>query len=155
VEHAQSNTAERLVMHLRRLIRQEEGQGMVEFAMVLPILMAVMLGIVQFGIIFNNYETLTDASRVAARRAATSRFIGDKGASARQAAKDAASNLNLTDAEIEISSCAPGTYPCTTQDWTTTGNEVTVKLTYPYDIKILDWTVKTGNLTVIQKESLE
>ena len=35
------------------------------------------------------------------------------------------------------------------------GKEVTVKLTYPYSIKILDWSVKTGNLTVIQKESLE
>jgi Flp pilus assembly protein TadG len=142
-------------MNILRRIRQEDGQGMVEFAMVLPILMAVMLGIVQFGIIFNNYETLTDASRVAGRRAATSRFIGDNGASARQAAKSAASNLNLTDAQIDISSCAPGTYPCTTQDWTTTGNEVTVKLTYPYSIKILDWSVKSGNLTVIQKERLE
>jgi Flp pilus assembly protein TadG len=142
-------------MQILRRIRQEDGQGMVEFAMVLPILMAVMLGIVQFGIIFNNYETLTDASRVAARRAATTRFIGDNGASARQAAKDAASNLKLTDAQIEVSSCAPGTYPCTTSDWTATGNEVTVKLTYPYSIKILDWSVKSGNLTVIQKERLE
>jgi Flp pilus assembly protein TadG len=142
-------------MRILRRIRQEDGQGMVEFAMVLPILMAVMLGIVQFGIIFNNYETLTDASRVAARRAATARFLGDNGASARQAAKNAASNLNLTDAQIDISSCAPGTYPCTTQDWTTTGNEVTVKLTFPYSIKILDWSVKSGNLTVIQKERLE
>jgi Flp pilus assembly protein TadG len=142
-------------MRVAKLLRQEDGQGMVEFAMVLPILMAVMLGIVQFGIIFNNYETLTDASRVAARRAATSRFIGDNGASAVTAAKNAASNLNLTDAQIGISSCAPGTYPCTTQDWATPGNEVTVKLTYPYSIKILDWSVKSGNLTVIQKERLE
>jgi Flp pilus assembly protein TadG len=142
-------------MRVAKLLRQEDGQGMVEFAMVLPILMAVMLGIVQFGIIFNNYETLTDASRVAARRAATSRFIGDNGASAVTAAKNAASNLNLTPAQIDISSCAPGTYPCTTQDWATPGNEVTVKLTYPYSIKILDWSVKSGNLTVIQKERLE
>jgi Flp pilus assembly protein TadG len=144
-----------MTMRILKRIRQEEGQGMVEFAMVLPILMAVMLGIVQFGIIFNNYETLTDASRVAARRAATSRFVGDNGASAVTAAKNAASNLNLTNAQIEISSCAPGTYPCTTQDWTTPGNEVTVKLTFPYSIKILDWAVKSGNLTVIQKERLE
>jgi Flp pilus assembly protein TadG len=142
-------------MRVLKLIRREDGQAMVEFAMVLPILMAVLLGIVQFGIIFNNYETLTDASRVAARRAATSRFLGDNGASARTAAKNAASNLNLTDAQVDVESCAPGTYPCTTQDWTTPGNEVTVKLTYPYSIKILDWAVKSGNLTVIQKERLE
>ena len=142
-------------MRVAKLLQQEEGQGMVEFAMVLPILMAVLLGIVQFGIIFNNYETLTDASRVAARRAATSRISGDTGASARTAAKSAASNLNLTDAQIDISSCLAGTYPCTTQDWSTPGDEVTVKLTYPYSIKILDWSVKSGNLTVVAKERLE
>ena len=142
-------------MRIRKRIRQENGQGMVEFAMVLPILMAVMLGIVQFGIIFNNYETLTDASRVAARRAATSRFIGDNGASAVTAAKSAAGNLDQSKLGIDISSCVPGTYPCATQDWTTPGNEVTVKLTFPYSIKILDWTVKSGNLTTVQKERLE
>jgi len=142
---------------LRRIqLQREDGQGVVEFAVVLPLLMAILLGIVQFGIIFNNYETLTDASRVAARRAATSRFLGDSGASARTAAKNAASNLNLTDPEIDIQSCAPpATYPCATQNWTTPGDEVTVKLTYPYDIKILDWTVKSGNLTAVTKERLE
>lgn len=129
---------------------------MVEFAMVLPILLAVMLGIVQFGIIFNNYETMTDASRVAARRAATSRFVGDNGASAVTAAKNAAGNLDQTKLNIDIESCVPGNYPCpTTQDWTTPGNEVTAKLTYPYSIKILDWTVKAGNLTTVTKERLE
>jgi Flp pilus assembly protein TadG len=142
---------------VRRLrLQREDGQAIVEFAMVLPLLVALLLGIVQFGIIFNNYETLTDASRVAARRAATSRFLGDNGASARTAAKNAASNLNLTDAQIDVQSCLPpATYPCTPQDWTHTGDEVTVKLIYPYDIKILDWTVKSGNLTVIAKEALE
>jgi len=142
---------------MRRIqLRADDGQAMVEFAMILPLLVALLLGIVQFGIIFNNYETLTDASRVAARRAATSRFIGDNGASARTAAKNAASNLNLTDSQIDIQSCLPpATYPCSPQDWTTTGDEVTVKLTYPYNIKILDWTVSSGNLTVIAKEALE
>jgi Flp pilus assembly protein TadG len=142
-------------MRLLSFLKREEGQGMVEFAMVLPILMAVLLGIVQFGIIFNNYETMTDASRVGARRAATSRFVGDNGASAVTAAKNAAGNLDQTKLGVDVKSCAPGTYPCTTQDWTTPGNEVTVKLTYPYNIKILDWTVKAGTLTTTTKERLE
>jgi Flp pilus assembly protein TadG len=147
-------------MNIVKRLRHEEGQGMVEFAMVLPILMAVMLGIVQFGIIFNNYETLTDASRVAARKAATARWGGGGAAAARQAAKDSTGNLNQAKLGIDIQACPPGTYPCPNgatdpTNWTTTGYEVTVKLTYPYEIKILDWAVKTGTLTVIQKESLE
>jgi Flp pilus assembly protein TadG len=134
-------------------LRRDEGQAFVEFALVLPIIVALLLGIVQFGIIFNNYETMTDAARVGARKAAVSRFVGDNGASATTAARSAASNQsNLT---VDVSSCAPGTYPCGTQDWTTPGNEVTVKLTYPYDLKILDWVVTSGTITSVTKERLE
>src|SRR5206468_4963044 len=108
VEHAQQHTAGRLTMHILKRLRHEEGQGMVEFAMVLPILMAVMLGIVQFGIIFNNYETRTDSSRVAARRAATARWGGGGAAAARQAAKDSSGNLDQSQLGIDIQACPPG-----------------------------------------------
>ena len=49
---------------------------------------------------------------------------------------------------------APGS-TCTVDDWSTTGNEVTVTATYPYELKILDWVVKTGSLTSTTKERLE
>ena len=55
---------------------------MTEFALVLPVLVALLLAIIQFGIVFNNYLTITDATRAGARKAAVSRFIGDNGASA-------------------------------------------------------------------------
>jgi Flp pilus assembly protein TadG len=145
-----------MTMGRRIRLRAEDGQGMVEFAMVLPILMLLLLGIVQFGVVFSNYETLTDAGRVAARKAAIARIYGDNGASARQAAKDAAADLDLTDAEIDIQSCPAGTaYPCTTQDWSHPGSEVTVKLTYPYSLSILDFKVAGGTLTTVTKERLE
>ncbi len=64
-------------------LRNEGGQAIVEFALVLPILMAILLGIIQFGIIFNNYITLTDATRAGARKAAVSRFLNDNGAAAK------------------------------------------------------------------------
>ena len=35
--------------------RSEEGQAMVEFALVFPILLLLVMGIIQFGILFNNY----------------------------------------------------------------------------------------------------
>ena len=54
-------------------IRDERGQAMTEFAIVLPILIVLLFGIVQFGILFNNYVTLTDAVRAGARAAAVSR----------------------------------------------------------------------------------
>ncbi|MEK6720548.1 MAG: TadE/TadG family type IV pilus assembly protein [Chloroflexota bacterium] len=47
--------------------RRERGQGLVEFALVLTPMMLILLGIIQFGFIFNAYVTLTNASREAAR----------------------------------------------------------------------------------------
>ena len=40
----------------------ERGQTMVEFALVVPILCVVLFGILQFGALYNDYVTLTDAS---------------------------------------------------------------------------------------------
>src|SRR5437899_958555 len=48
-------------------IRDENGQTMAEFAMVLPILVLLLFGVIQFGILFNNYVTLTDAVRAGAQ----------------------------------------------------------------------------------------
>jgi Flp pilus assembly protein TadG len=41
----------------------DNGQTMVEFALVLPILLVLLFGIIQFGITFKDYVTLTDAVR--------------------------------------------------------------------------------------------
>lgn len=43
------------------------GQSLVEFALVLTPLMLVLLGIIQFGFIFNSYVTMTNAVREGAR----------------------------------------------------------------------------------------
>ncbi|HEY8644492.1 MAG TPA: TadE family protein, partial [Gaiellaceae bacterium] len=61
------------------LLRNEDGQAAAEMALVLPVLAAILLAIAQFGIAFNNYITLTDATRAGARKAAVSRFVGDQG----------------------------------------------------------------------------
>ena len=45
----------------------EAGQSLVEFSLVLMPLMLVLLGIVQFGFVFNAYVTLTNAAREGAR----------------------------------------------------------------------------------------
>ena len=60
-------------MNLKRRIENERGQTMTEFAFVLPILLVLLFGIIQFGIIFNNYVALTDAARAASRKGAVSR----------------------------------------------------------------------------------
>jgi Flp pilus assembly protein TadG len=128
-----------------RPLRREDGQAAAEMALVLPILTALVLAIVQFGIAFNNYLTITDAARIGARKAAVARFSGDDGAAAVQAAKDAAAGLNIASLGVTVSS----------SNWNVPGSDVTATVTYPYSINILGWTVTSGNLSSTTKESLE
>lgn len=52
---------------LKKLIKSEKGQSMVEFALVLPILLMLLLGIAEFGWLFNAKITITSAAREGAR----------------------------------------------------------------------------------------
>ena len=126
-------------------IRRDDGQAIVEMALILPILISIVLGIAQFGIAYNNYITLTDATRAGARKAAVSRFVGDAGAGAVATVKASASNLSSSKLTVSV----------TSTNWTVPGSDVTVTATYPYSINILGVVVKAGNLTSTQKERLE
>lgn len=49
--------------------RRESGQSLVELAIVLPILLALVVGIFEFGRAWNVYQVLTNAAREGARQA--------------------------------------------------------------------------------------
>lgn len=51
-----------------KCLRNENGQALVEFAIILPILLILIMGIVQFGLVLNAYITIENASREGARR---------------------------------------------------------------------------------------
>jgi Flp pilus assembly protein TadG len=53
-----------------RLKRKEDGQSVVEFALVLPILLMVVLGIMEFGWLFYGNIVMTSSAREGARTAA-------------------------------------------------------------------------------------
>src|SRR5438034_1285167 len=53
---------------LANFVRVEEGQNIVEFALLLPVLMWILMGIIQFGFIFAIYITLNNSAREASRR---------------------------------------------------------------------------------------
>ena len=49
------------------MLRDEEGQNLVEFALLLPVLLYILMGIIQFGLIFAVYVTINNSVREAAR----------------------------------------------------------------------------------------
>ena len=55
----------------RRSKSHERGQGILEFALIFPILITIVMGIMEFGLYFMTYHTVQNASREGARMATT------------------------------------------------------------------------------------
>jgi Flp pilus assembly protein TadG len=127
---------------------REDGQAMVEFAIIVPLLLMLVLGIIQFGILFNHYLTLTDAVRVGARQAAVSRTLANPAGSAEDRVRSAASGSlsDATDTTVLV---------VTVTSTFAQGSDVTVKATYPYSINIFGVPVKAGSLTSETTERVE
>jgi Flp pilus assembly protein TadG len=67
-----------MVSILRRLIRRgsdERGAELIELAIVFPILMLLVAGMVDFGFLFQRYETVTNAAREGARVATLPNYV--------------------------------------------------------------------------------
>ena len=67
---------------MRRRIRSEEGtrergQATAEFAIVLPFLLLLVIGLIEFGMTFNAWLNLSDVASAGARRAAVGNLPGD------------------------------------------------------------------------------
>jgi Flp pilus assembly protein TadG len=103
-------------------IRQDErGAAAVEFALVAPLLLLMVLGIAEFGRAYHVQATLSQAAREGVRVMA----LQNDPAGAVAATKAAAPTLSLTDSQISVSptNCvASGTTPAAT---------ATVIVTYP------------------------
>jgi Flp pilus assembly protein TadG len=99
----------------------EHGAVAVEFAILAPVLIMILMGIMEFGRAFNAQISLTNAAREGVRVMA----VSNNPASARTAAKNAAVSLSpgLADSNI-IFSATDGTTGCTVT------HQMTVTVTY-------------------------
>jgi len=130
-------------MKKRAAFRSERGQSLTEFALVLPLMVMLLFGIIQFGVTFNHYITLTDAVRAGARKAAVSRHDPNRVSIAVGRVQEAATDLKATDLEIAVDST-----------WEA-GDEVEVSGSYPYEIKVLGIKVKKGRMHSTTTERVE
>jgi Flp pilus assembly protein TadG len=116
---------------------------MTEFALVLPILALLLFGVIQFGIVFNHYITLTDAVRAGARKGAVGRRLSNPDAAVVQAVRDASTDLKQSDLNVTV-----------TSSWTQ-GSDISVTASYPYSINLLGVVVKSGRMNSTTKERVE
>ena len=103
----------------------ESGQSIVEFAIIAPFLLFLLLAITQFGLAFHNYLAITDAARVGARAAAVNRTTNPCNA-ARTAIQNTVSSTQWGVISSRIS-CSPGTPG-------PSGSPYTISISYPVTI---------------------
>jgi Flp pilus assembly protein TadG len=125
---------------------------MAELVIALPILLALVTAIAGFGITFNHYLALTDAARTGARTAAVSAGAPDPVATATQAVRNAADDLNTS--QLGVAVCATSATPCVPPSWQP-GTSVAVITTYPHSISVFGLSVVTGTLKSSTTERVE
>lgn len=131
--------------HRRKRIsfRAQNGQAMAEFALVLPLLALLLFGVIQFGIAFNNYITLTDAVRAGARKGAVGRHLQNPKQAVIDQVRTASTDLKTSDLIVTVDST-----------WQA-GEQVSVEASYPYSINLLGVVVKSGRLHSKTTERVE
>jgi Flp pilus assembly protein TadG len=135
-------------MQRRNAIVREDGQAIVEFVLVLPILLGFIFLIIQGGVAYHDKITMTDAVRVGARAAAVNRTSADGPCTAAR---------NAIEATLSGSqwSTASSLIECNTPLGTGLGNPIEIKIVdYPFTLGI--GALKTDStFTVRAQERLE
>jgi hypothetical protein len=143
-----------MIPRCRRL--DQKGQALVEFALVLPLLLLLVVGMLEFARAWNLHQTMTDAVREGARRAVLAddwpvdsvyapmwRYLQDAGYIARYAAMGVCNPPTTTcGGAVDPAAPAPESH------WKEHGEQVTVTLALPYRIWVL------GNRSITMKTSL-
>ena len=114
-------------MSVQKTRRSESGASAVEFALLLPVLMMVLFGIIEFGLALYRQSILTNASREGARLG-----IVQSVPAITNAQINAAIDNYLTPAGI-----TPGTVSRIIVAGGVTGTPVQVTLTLPYTYSVL------------------
>lgn len=99
--------------------RSQKGQALVETALVLPVILAMLLGIFGFGRIFNAQLVITNASREGARLGA----LGRSDTKIKESVVKYLAGAALSD---------PATQVLVERSTSLDGAEVTVRLSYPF-----------------------
>lgn len=130
-----NRTARRLYSRVRSRARRrtrlgEAGQALVEVAIALPILLALLVGIFEFARAYNVQQVITNAAREGARQGV---LPGDQSVVAVDRTNDRLGDANIVSATV-THQCPGPTSPVATCD---TGATVVVTVTVPYTFRFI------------------
>jgi len=84
----------------QRTLRGERGQDLIELALVLPVLLLILVGVVDLGRAFQSYLVITNAAREGARQAAQNAFDTN---AIRETALQETRNAGIADSAVVVS----------------------------------------------------
>jgi len=123
-----------------RAIKQESGAAAVEFAMLAPVLMSILFGIVTFGLVLNSWVELTNSTRASARQFAISRSSATPYTNATNAIGSSAPDLTGSDItmtfKVNGTACATDS-ACQTALSTAAGGTASVTASYPCNLTVM------------------
>lgn len=170
------NKWRRLTDHVpgvRKWRKGEAGQATVEFALITPALILILVAIVQFGIMLSQYITVTDSARIGAQALALGRGLSNPCDPAVTAAINAGSSINLTSSNITPSfatstdfcggqtsagpACTPYVYKttCNANGNEGYGDEATVTVQKVYGLNILGFHITSVNLSASASDAVQ
>ena len=137
---------------LKRFRRHESGAELIEFGLTLPLLLLLVLGMIEFGFLFREYEIVTNAAREGARIAilptySATQTARQNNASAR--AKQYLTNAGLNQALATVTVGVPVSNvlaaPATGCVWS-----VPVTVAYPHPVPFIQGIMRYFGVTVSQ-----
>ena len=127
---------------LHAFLSDHSGAQAVEFALIAPLLLTLIMGIVQFSITLNNYIELTEGVRTGARNLAISRAMASATPYTTTVSNISSSAGNLTASSIAVTITVNGTAcstdaTCSTALSTAAGQTASVSATYPCNLQVM------------------
>ena len=124
------------VYRLRAGARGERGAELIEFAFVLPILLLVAFGIIDFGFLFKEYEVVTNAAREGARLKSLGDSTGYSTADVQARVAQYVINGGLDGSLLQPVSVTAASIPVNAAN-TVNASGYTVTVTYPHRFWVL------------------
>lgn len=131
-----------MIRRIRDIAKHERGTSAVEFAFVAPVLVLLAVGVAKFGLVLNNYLTLTESVATGARYLSLSRGGATPYSTTISQIRAAAISLDSASLTIttRIDGVACGTdTACQTALTSAAGRSAAVSATYPCDLVIVGY----------------
>ncbi|MBC8061262.1 MAG: pilus assembly protein [Clostridiaceae bacterium] len=122
------------------IIKNEKGQSLVEFAIILPILLLLLFGIAEFGIMLNSYLTIQNVAREGSRLG----IVGGSDVEIISLIRDTSPNLTDTDMKIILTPV---------EAYRKSGDTLTVTVTYNYHMNVPIISSLLGNVIVLTAQT--